>query len=359
MSIRVCIVVGARPQFIKAAELIHGGGRDELDYTLVHTGQHYDPRLSDLFFDELGIPAPKVNLDVGSGSHGWQTGEIMSRFERFLLETGLPDWLVVFGDTNSTLAASITAAKLGVPIAHVEAGLRSFDRTMPEELNRLVTDRISDLLFCPSGLAVTNLANEGIVRGVHNTGDIMFDSVGRHNAAIAERARQISSRMGSDPWVLATIHRAANTDRRDRLDAALACLEAAGMPVVWPVHPRARTRLESNGTKVPENVHLTDPMGYLNMLAHISAATCILTDSGGVQKEAFWLCTPCITLRDTTEWPETVAQGWNVLVGNDPEAVREAVRRPIPVEQVNPYGDGDSAQRMAALLILSDNRAPR
>ncbi|MFV1981775.1 MAG: UDP-N-acetyl glucosamine 2-epimerase, partial [Rhodothermia bacterium] len=279
MPIRVCIVVGARPQFIKAAELIHGGGRDELDYTLVHTGQHYDPRLSDIFFDELDIPAPQVNLDAGSGSHGRQTGEIMSRFERYLLDAGLPDWLVVFGDTNSTLAAAVTAAKLGVPVAHVEAGLRSFDRTMPEELNRVVTDRISDLLFCPSDLAVANLANEGIVGGVHNTGDIMFDSVVRHNPAITERARQISSRMGPDPWVLATIHRAANTDRTDRLDAVLSCLEAAEMPVVWPVHPRARTRLEANGAKVPDNVHLIDPMGYLTMLAHIGAASCILTDS--------------------------------------------------------------------------------
>lgn len=355
---RVCLVVGARPQFIKAAELIHGGGRVDLDYTLVHTGQHYDPGLSDVFFDELDIPAPQINLNVGSGSHARQTGEIMSRFERYLFDTGFPDWLVVFGDTNSTLAASITAAKLGVPVAHVEAGLRSFDRTMPEELNRVVTDRISDLLFCPSDLAVTNLANEGIVRGVHNTGDIMFDSVVRHNSAIAQRTRQISSRMGSDPWVLATIHRPANTDKPDGLDAALACLEAAGMPVVWPVHPRARSRLESNGTKVPDNVRLVDPMGYLTMLAHIGAATRVLTDSGGVQKEAFWLSTPCITLRDTTEWPETVAQGWNVLVGNDPEAVREAVDRPTPVDQANPYGNGDSAQRMAALLILSENRAP-
>lgn len=350
---RACIVVGARPQFIKAAEMIHAGSLDGLEYSLVHTGQHYDSSLSGVFFDELSIPEPQVNLETGSGPHGWQTGEIMSRLERYLLDAGLPDWVVVFGDTNSTIAAAITAAKLGIRVAHVEAGLRSFDRTMPEEINRVVTDKISQLLFCPSDLAIKHLADEGIVDGVHYTGDIMFDSVVRHGSAIAERAAHVSSRMGSDPWALATIHRAANTDSPDRLEAMLACLAAVEMPVVWPVHPRARDRLDANASHVPDNVRLIDPVGYLTMLAHISAATRVLTDSGGVQKEAFWLRTPCITLRDRTEWPETVDQGWNILVGSDQEAVRSAIQRQIPHKQTNPYGDGYSAQRMAELLILS------
>jgi UDP-GlcNAc3NAcA epimerase len=348
---QACIVVGARPQFIKAAELVHGGTREGLAYSIVHTGQHYDQLLSEVFFDELNIPAPDTNLGVGSGAHGWQTGEIMRRLEAYLVETEIPDAVVVFGDTNSTIAGAIAAAKLGVPVVHVEAGLRSYDRFMPEEINRVVTDRLSSLLCCPSDLAVSNLEDEGIHSGVHNTGDIMYDSVVRYRSAIETRASDLSGRKGARPWALATIHRASNTDNHTRLEAALACLEAAEMPVVWPIHPRTRKKIEEWGGEVPSNVRLVNPASYLDMLAHISAAGHVLTDSGGIQKEAFWLGTPCITLRDTTEWKETANLGWNVIVGIDPKAVRNAVNRELPSRNVNPYGDGQSAQTISELIL--------
>jgi UDP-N-acetylglucosamine 2-epimerase len=308
--------------------------------------------MSGAFFEELDIPSPDMNLEVGSGRHGWQTAQIIERLERYFFEAGYPDWLVVFGDTNSTLAASLVGSKLHVPIAHVEAGLRSFDRSMPEEVNRVVTDRLSRLLFCPSQAAIGNLAREGMRGGARQTGDIMYDSILRYRDKILSRADQIGSSFESDRWAVLTVHRPANTDRADRMEQLMRSLRALEMPIVWPIHPRTRARLGAMGLEIPDNVEVIDPVGYLSMLGYIRAASCILTDSGGIQKEAFWLETPCVTLRDTTEWPETLEHGWNTLAEIDTESVVTAVFREEPGPRTNPYGDGTAAQQMVRHLIL-------
>jgi UDP-N-acetylglucosamine 2-epimerase len=308
--------------------------------------------MSGVFFDELDIPTPSVNLEVGSDTHGRQTAKIISRFEAYLSEVERPDWVVVFGDTNSTLAATLTASKLAIPIAHVESGLRSGDGSMPEEINRIVTDKLSNLRFCPSETAVRNLGAEGIREGVHNTGDIMFDSILRYGRKIEDVSRELEGDLFDGHWAVATVHRQENVDDPVRLAALIDCVESAGMPVLWPVHPRASAAIERFGLTLPATVTVVKPMSYLRMLAHVVAADLVITDSGGLQKEAFWLGTPCITLRNTTEWPETLAGGRNVLVGHDPSSVRRALSRPLSKAQSNPYGDGAAALRMAQLLIL-------
>jgi len=320
----ILTVIGARPQFVKAAMVSRALTRRGIPEQIVHTGQHYDREMDSLFFEELEIPEPVVNLGVGSGSHAQQTGEMMMRLEDYILNQEVPPrWVLVYGDTNSTLAGALVAAKLQIPLAHVEAGLRSFNRRMPEEVNRVLTDQISDVLFCPTQTAVAHLAREGITAGVKLVGDVMYDAT----LFYAERARRLPAPVPLEPgtYYLATVHRAENTDVPGRLEAIVQALSQLDKPVVWPVHPRTRARIDQ--MHLPEHIHTIAPVGYLHMLRLIQEAAAVLTDSGGVQKEAVWLHTPCITLRDETEWVETLQGGWNQVVGTATEAILQAVRR--------------------------------
>lgn len=354
---RVVTIVGARPQFVKAAA-VSRVLRGRFDEVLIHTGQHYDDRMSAVFFEELGIPEPDVNLGVGSGSHGAQTAAMLAGIERVLLEA-CPAWALVYGDTNSTLAGALAAAKLHIPVAHVEAGLRSFNRAMPEEINRVLTDHAADLLLCPSETAVANLAREGITRGVALVGDVMADALAQA-ARMAEGRSDALERLGlkQGGFLLVTVHRAENTDDPIRLRGILAALDALGEPLVFPVHPRTRRVLDALGYNPPRHIVLTEPVGYLDMVRLEQAARAILTDSGGVQKEAYWLGVPCVTLRDETEWVETVAAGWNTLAGADSARIVAAVHHLAPPTARPPlYGDGQAAERVVA--ALENNEHPR
>jgi UDP-GlcNAc3NAcA epimerase len=342
-------IVGARPQFIKAAPLLRAVARRHRS-VLVHTGQHYDASMSDVFFSDLDLPAPDVHLGVGSGPHGAQTGAMLIGIEQALAGVR-PDRVVVYGDTNSTLAGAMVAAKLCVPLAHVEAGLRSFNRAMPEEINRIVADHLADVLFCPSDAAVANLAAEGRTSGVHRSADTMIEALGD----TVPRARAKSSvlqRVGvSDKgFVLATIHRAENTNDPRKLGSILEALSQVTEPVVFPMHPRTR---KAAGTSVDRlnGVRLIDPVGYLDMVRLESAARLIVTDSGGVQKEAYWLGVPCVTVRDETEWVETVSAGWNRLTGANADAIVAAVREFRPDgPRPDLYADGCSADDIVRRL---------
>jgi len=349
---KIVSIIGARPQFIKCAPLSREIRKQHREI-LVHTGQHYDPEMSAVFFEELRIPAPDYHLGVGSGTHGSQTGLILTRTEEILIREE-PDLVIVYGDTNSTLAGSLAAAKLYIPVAHVEAGLRSFDRTMPEEINRVVADHLADLLFCPTETAVENLRKEGITRGVHLTGDVMKDALEFNRGIAAERSR-ILERLGLTPghYLVMTVHRPSNTDNRENMAAILAALSQSGTPVVFPVHPRTRKYLQEYGfwNAMPENVRCIDPVGYLDMLRLMSGAEKILTDSGGIQKEAYFLKVPCITLRENTEWVETVHDGWNVLVGADETKILSAIRTFVSTgAQLNLFGEIGASRRIAAVI---------
>lgn len=351
---KVLTVVGARPQFIKAWPVGRALREAGIDEHLVHTGQHYDERMSQVFFEEMGIRRPDQNLDVGSASHGMQTGRMLEALERVMIDQR-PDWALVYGDTNSTLAGALAACKLGIPIAHVEAGLRSFNRSMPEEHNRVLTDHCSELLLCPTQTAVDNLAREGVTRRVHLVGDVMYDAVLHFGAMARERSRILEEcRAGDGGYYLATIHRAYNTDGGERLLALLRALDELDAPVVLPLHPRTRARLTEHAPRTAfSRLRLMDPVGYLDMLRLEQGARAIITDSGGVQKEAYFFGVPCFTLRPETEWVETLASGWNTLVGDDASALRRIVpefRRPS-TQQPPLFGTGDAAQRIAALLL--------
>ena len=347
---RVLTVVGARPQFIKAAIVscaLRDAGIDEL---LVHTGQHYDDLLSDVFFRELGLGTPNVHLGIGSAPHGEQTGRMVSELERVIVRER-PDRVLVFGDTNSTLAGALAAAKLHVPVDHVEAGLRSYDRDMPEEVNRLVTDHLSDLLFCPTRTAVAQLKREGITKGVSLVGDVMLD--------LALRMREAALRcplpggLKSHEYFIATIHRPANTDDPARLGAILEQLEGLGtdaLPVVLPMHPRLVHALGDR--RLGDGIRPMPPLGYLDMQGLVLRARCVLTDSGGLQKEALFHGVPCITLRDTTEWPESVDAGLNVLVGDRLEDIATIAasvdgHRSVPAGVLEEFGGGLAGPRIA------------
>lgn len=324
--------------------------RKEHREILLHTGQHYDDVMSDRFFRELSIPAADIELGVGSASHGEQTARMLTGIERAIMDVR-PDLVLVYGDTNSTLAGALAAAKLHVPVAHVEAGLRSFNRRMPEEINRVITDQLSTLLFCPSEPAAQALRREGITGGVHVVGDVMADALAlaadaAGDAAILE-ARQVRPR----GYVLATIHRAENTDDAARLAAIVSALNGLGEPVILPVHPRTRSAIERTRQIAGPQVRLIDPVGYREMVALERHARVIVTDSGGVQKEAYWLGVPCVTVRDETEWTETVANGWNVLTGARTEAIVNAVRRAAAPSARPPlYGEGRAAANIVKVL---------
>jgi UDP-GlcNAc3NAcA epimerase len=353
---KVLSVVGARPEFVQAAP-ISRALRGRHHEVLVHTGQHYGDRMSQIFFDELALPEPDYNLGVGSGPHGRQTGEMLARLEGVML-TERPDWVVVRGDTNSTLAGALAAAKLRLPLAHVEAGARSFDRAMPEETNRVVVDHVADLLFTILPSAARNLAAEGITVGVHYVGDVMYDAV-RAYLPLARDRSEIRARLGLSPkeYRLATVHRAANTDDPVKLRQIVDALQASDEPVVFPVHPRTRQALERAQLRLRPPVLALEPVGYLDMLALEDGARAILTDSGGVTREAYFLGVPCLTLRDETEHVETVESGWNRLVGTDPERVVEAMRTFRPVGRPAPvFGDGTAGTRIVAMLEGSGGR---
>lgn len=353
---RILSVVGARPQFIKAAPLSTAIRRDH-DEFLVHTGQHYDDEMSATFFRQLNIPDPDINLGVGSHGHGKQTAEMLAGLETILLQTQ-PDWVLVYGDTNSTLAGALAAAKLNIPIAHVEAGLRSYNRSMPEEINRVLTDHLSTLLFCPTQVAADNLARENIMDGVVITGDIMVDAV----QYALPRARAESgildqfSLSPNSPYAVVTIHRPANTDDRSTLEGIVRGLVSLDMPVVFPVHPRTRKAIETHNIRLLDNIRLIAPLGYLDMLALVSSASCLITDSGGLQKEAYLLETPCVTVRSETEWVETVESGWNRLVKPSQEAVVAGVRSAIQlIPEAHPpyYGDGTAAIKIVRAMEMT------
>lgn len=347
---KVMSIVGARPQFIKAAPLLRAVARRHRSI-LVHTGQHYDANMSDVFFDELDLPVPDAHLGIGSGRHGAQTGAMLEAIEKVLIEQP-PDWVVVYGDTNSTLAGALAAAKLGVRVAHVEAGLRSFNRAMPEEINRLVADHLSDLLLCPSDAALSNLAAEGRTQGVHRVVDTMIAAL-MEGAARARARSTVLERLdlAERQYVLATVHRAENTDSRERLAGIIDALNALDERVVFPLHPRTRQALANTGCATRDHVQLLDPVGYLDMVRLEQSARVIVTDSGGVQKEAFWLGVPCVTVRDETEWTETVEVGWNILVGTNSAAIVHAARHFSP-PSARPalYGEGRSVDEVVQLL---------
>lgn len=348
---KVVSIVGARPQFVKAAALSREL-RQRHTEILVHTGQHYDYEMSGIFFDGLEIPVPDFNLGVGSGQHGTQTGAMLAAIESVLVAER-PDCLLVYGDTNSTLAGALAASKLSVPVAHVEAGLRSFNRRMPEEINRVVADHLSDLLLCPSDVAVGHLAAEGITRNVHQVGDVMLDVLNWAQQRSKAHPSEILKRLGvsTKSYLLATIHRSENTDDPARLSSIVAAFNAVDEPVIFPVHPRTRKAIAGAGCSLESHVQVIDPVGYLDMIALTRSARLVLTDSGGLQKEAYWVGVPCITLRDETEWVETVESGWNSLVGSDAKKIVDAVRSFAPADpRPTLYGDGRAAARCVELL---------
>jgi UDP-GlcNAc3NAcA epimerase len=350
VSITVLTVVGARPQFVKAAA-VSRCLRERHREVLLHTGQHYDDGMSDVFFRELQLPTPDEQLGVGSGTHAEQTARMLVGIESAMTRVK-PDLALVYGDTNSTLAGALAAAKLGVAVAHVEAGMRSFDVRMPEEINRVVADRLSALLFCSSDTAVRNLRAEGIANGVHLVGDVMADAL-RAATSNGRPTSGIVGALGLEPcgYVLATIHRAANTDEPGRLEPLIAGLARMSETVVLPLHPRTRKALAARGIATPSNVRMLDPVGYADMIALVASARVVVTDSGGVQKEAYWLAVPCVTLRDETEWIETVDAGWNQLVPADPDRIADAVAHAArPASHPPLYGDGHAAQRIVQVI---------
>lgn len=348
---RVVSIVGARPQFIKAALLSHLLRRDHHEL-LIHTGQHYDASMSDVFFAELQLPAPDVNLGIGSLPNHEQVSRMLAALCP-LIERERPDWVVVYGDTNSTLAGALAGRFLGVPVAHIEAGLRSYNRDMPEETNRVLTDHVSSALFCPTQTAVDNLAREGITTAVYLVGDVMIDVLLRFRER-ASRSILAAHQLEPRGYYLATIHRASNTDDPATLARILAAFSQLGdTPIVLPAHPRLRKALAGADLRISPNVRLIEPVGYLDMIGLTSNARVVLTDSGGLQKEAYALETPCVTLREETEWVETVEVGWNQLVGSDPERIVAGVRRALhetPASHPALYGDGCASERIAATL---------
>jgi len=347
---KIVTVIGARPQFIKAATisrlLVHD---PEVEEILIHTGQHYDLNMSDIFFEELNIPHPDFNLEVGSGSHAIQTGKMMEGIETILMEEK-PDWTLVYGDTNSTLAGALAATKLNLPLAHVEAGLRSFNRRMPEEINRIVTDRISDLLFAPTATAMINLEKEGLLGASCLTGDVMFDSTLFYREKILENPDLFKIKGLPQEYMLATVHRAENTDNIQNLKNLFRAFSESPQAIVLPIHPRTR-KIISNTIIIPANVHIIDPVSYLQMLCLTLHAGKVLTDSGGLQKEAYFLGKQCITLRTETEWVETLHDNWNTITGTDPEKILTAIRSAPPVSsQVKSFGNGKAAEAIVEKL---------
>lgn len=350
---RILTVIGARPQFIKASVVSrHLNNEADVDEVIVHTGQHFDSNMSSVFFDQLGIPQPNYQLDIHGGGHGAMTGRMLERLEEVMLEER-PDQVLVYGDTNSTLAGALSAAKLHIPVAHIEAGLRSFNMNMPEEINRILTDQLSDILFCPTDTAVSNLKKEGFEDkpvSVFQVGDVMQDSA----LFFAERAEAPKNVGILEEFIVATLHRAENTDNPERLASIVKALNEIHRtiaPVVLPLHPRTRNVVQKLGLDL--NVQAIDPVGYFEMVWLLNKSRLVLTDSGGVQKEAFFFGKACVTMRDQTEWVELVNAGVNELVGADYDSVIESVKRHygrVVKDENELYGGGRAAERIANYL---------
>ncbi len=384
---KICTIIGARPQFIKAAVVSRAirehnkqitNHQSPVTEVIVHTGQHFDDNMSKVFFDEMDIPKPDYNLAINSTTHGAMTGRMLEKIEEILLKEK-PDWVLVYGDTNSTLAGALAASKLHIPVAHVEAGLRSFNMRMPEEQNRILTDHISTKLFCPTDTAVKNLEKEGLTKGVHQTGDVMYDAFlyyskkvleachfrvnGREtreqNACNTERSEGCPIHNLPNKFILLTIHRAENTDDPVRMTNIVESINGAPMEVVFPVHPRTKKILEKYDLHFKDHVKLIDPIGYLDMIYLENKCEMIVTDSGGVQKEAYFAKKPCITLRDETEWVETVEAGWNRCVGaNDKTSIALALTNAnrIPKGYPQLYGDGYSGSEIINILLAGNDQ---
>ena len=354
---RVMSVVGARPQFVKLAPVDHALHEAKVEHTIVHTGQHYDPMLSDVFFQDLGISAPDLHLGVGSGSHGHQTGAMLGAMDD-ALGRFKPDWVLVYGDTNSTLAGALGAVKLHVPVAHLEAGLRSFNRAMPEEINRVLTDHAADLLLAPTAVAAAHLEHEGLAERTRVVGDVMTDVLLSVRDRVAGSPCPVTANLGlgAGSYSLATIHRAENTDDAARLRDILDSLAEVDHPVVLLAHPRLVAKCGQHGLSLTDrgSLHVLPPLAYPDLIASALHARGVITDSGGLQKEAFLLRVPCTTVRPQTEWVETVELGWNTLVEPGP-ALQRAASRPRPAEpapeRAHPYGDGRAAPRVAQMLL--------
>mgnify|MGYP001160571921 CR=1 FL=1 len=350
---KIASVVGVRPQFVKASA-VSRELRKKHDEILIHTGQHYDYQMNKVFFEELNIPEPDYHLDIGSGSHGYQTGEMLKKIEEVLIKER-PDLVLTYGDTNSTLAGALAASKLHIKTAHVESGLRSFDRSMPEEINRILTDHCSDILFCPTENAVENLKKEGITENVYLTGDVMVDSL-LYNREIAEKKSNILSELGlkSKGYIVATVHRAGNTDDEQKMKNIVDAFSELNQMIVFPLHPRTEKFLRLYGLyeKLKYSVILTQPLGFFEFIHLMSHAKIVLTDSGGIQKEAYVLKVPCITLRENTEWVETIEDGWNVLVGTNKSKIIEMVRHfnSSLNTHSNRFGNGNASRIIASKL---------
>lgn len=358
MVLKILTIVGARPQFIKASAIsrcIQNEFNSEIEEVLLHTGQHFDANMSDVFFQELDIPKPKYSLNISSASHGAMTGRMLESIEAVLISEK-PDQVLVYGDTNSTLAGGLAAAKLHIPVAHVEAGLRSFNRQMPEEINRVLTDHLSSYLFCPTKAAVNHLKVEGIEKGVHLVGDVMYD-VALHYGKLAHQKSNILDKLSLNEknYLLVTCHRAENTNDKMRLENILKALSqlAEQIEVVFPIHPRTLKYIQDYQLEIYlEKIKIMAPLPYLDLLLLQRSAQAILTDSGGVQKEAFFYQVPCLTLRDETEWLETIELGWNQLVGACHLAISKAFQNLTQGQKVlNPYGDGQTSSKILNLMM--------
>jgi UDP-N-acetylglucosamine 2-epimerase (non-hydrolysing) len=348
---RILSVVGARPQFVKLAPIAHAM-KGRADHLIVHTGQHYDELMSDVFFKDLGIPAPDFNLGVGSGKHGQQTGAMLAGLEE-IFEQVRPDWVLVYGDTNSTLAAAIAAVKMHIPLAHLEAGLRSFNRRMPEEHNRVLTDHSSDLLLAPTEVAMGHLANEGLAGRSVLVGDVMTDVLFGTKALLESRSEPLPLGMEAGSYYISTIHRPDNTDEPDRLKQIIESLASLDKPVVLLAHPRLIDLAARHGLDLEAGaIRVASPLAYPQLINAVMNSAGVITDSGGLQKEAFLLRVPCTTIRPETEWVETVELGWNVLVSDDLGSLASVVQRPAPAPTTAaPYGAGEAAKAVVSALL--------
>ncbi|MBS1949738.1 MAG: UDP-2,3-diacetamido-2,3-dideoxy-D-glucuronic acid 2-epimerase [Cytophagales bacterium] len=344
----IVTIIGARPQFIKAAIVSKALSQQNIEEMIIHTGQHYDARMSDIFFNELGLKYTQ-NLNIGSGSHAAQTAEMMIKIEEILQQKlSETEAVLLYGDTNSTLAGAIVASKLGIKIIHVEAGLRSFNKNMPEEINRIMTDHVSDFLFCSSDHSVIQLKKEGIDKNVYEVGDVMYDAM-LYFGSIANE--MIPDSFLNTPFFLATIHRPQNIDNKEILGNILSAFAQSPVPLVWPLHPRAKKAITNFGLPIPENVTIREPFSYFEMLKALRLCDKVITDSGGLQKESYWMRKPCITLRNETEWVETLHHQWNVTVGTEINKIVEAMKIEVPQNSwTQLYGDGTSAKKIATII---------
>ena len=343
---KILSIVGARPQFIKAAQVSNKIRKNNTEI-LIHTGQHYDENMSDIFFNQLDIPKPDFNLEIGSAKHGVQTAKMLRKIEKYILEIK-PDFVLVYGDTNSTLAGSLAASKQLYPVIHIEAGLRSYNKDMPEEINRIITDHIAELLFCPTRNAVNNLNKEGIKEGVEFVGDVMYDAV-INNIKIANKQSNILKKLElrKEKYFLATVHRAENTNKKSNLKNIVDAFNQVNIKIVIPFHQKKKKYMKKFDLNFKENVIVVEPVSYLDMLKLEDNAKKILTDSGGIQKEAYFLKTPCITLRDNTEWVETIKNGWNIIVGNDKHKIIRALSKRTPINYDSKiFGNGKASDKI-------------